>query len=59
MVINQYIFVFVWIALVAILFQNFNVENKIFSELSNPNLYNDTTNPENKPIKIASIISLM
>lgn len=29
MVINQYIFVFVWIAIVAIVYQNFNVENKI------------------------------
>ena len=37
----------------------FNVENRMFSLLSNPNLYNDTTNPENKPIKTASIISLM
>ena len=35
------------------------VENNMFSELSNPNLYKDTTNPENKPINMASMISLM
>ena len=37
----------------------FNVADRKCSEWSSPNLYIDTTNPENKPINTASIINLM